>query len=425
MKTCAIISEYNPFHNGHLYLYNKSKEITGADYCISLMSGNFTQRGIPAICDKYTRALMSVSSGIDLCLELPFVYASGSAYDFANGAINILNRLNTIDYLCFGAECDDIALFNEAADIITNEPQQYKSSLKSYLKDGSSYPYARQKAVMNCLTDLSEADLETVSKITSKPNNILALEYLAAIKRTNSKIEPVIIKRKNAEYTDEKINNSISSANAIRIAVKNKTNKESVIKALENDMPQEALNLLADNFNREFPVSPNALIPFLQSTLLNPDMLCNDICDMNPPIMNKLLKTDIYSEYSVVKENLKSKDITETRINRVILHLITGYTNKDRKLFYDNNTAFYANILAFRKSSSVLIKEINKNSLIPVITKKSDYNKYFSNYPDINKTAAERMWALDITASKLYGSIVYNSLGTHLKNDYETNIPIV
>ena len=130
MKTLAVISEYNPFHNGHLYMLDKAKELTGADYAISLMSGNFTQRGIPAICDKHKRAHMSVISGIDLCLELPFVYASGSAYDFANGAINILNSLNTVDYLCFGAECDDIDLFNKAAEIITNETVQYKEDIK-------------------------------------------------------------------------------------------------------------------------------------------------------------------------------------------------------------------------------------------------------------------------------------------------------
>ena len=433
MKTLAIISEYNPFHNGHLYMLNKAKELTGADYAISLMSGNFTQRGIPAICDKHKRAHMSVISGIDLCLELPFVYASGSAYDFTNGAINILNSLNTVDYLCFGAECDDIDLFNKAAEIITNEPVQYKEVLKESLKSGNSYPCARQTAITQalkyCFDSTKDPDYENISEkiseITSRPNNILALEYLAALKRTNSDIKPVIIKRKTANYADEKINNSISSANAVRKAVENLNTKEEIIKTLENDMPREALDILAENFKIEFPVSSNALMPFLQSRLLNPGMLSEDICDINEAFTNKLLKANLYSNYEGFIKNMKSKDITETRINRIILHLITGYSNKDRKLFYDNGTAFYAGILAFRKSSSNLIKEINNNSKIPVITKKSDFNKYLENYPEVSFVAAKRMWELDLTASNLYGSLLYNSFGTELTNDYVTNIPIV
>ena len=429
MKTLAVISEYNPFHNGHLYMLDKAKELTGADYAISLMSGNFTQRGIPAICDKHKRAHMSVISGIDLCLELPFVYASGSAYDFANGAINILNSLNTVDYLCFGAECDDIDLFNKAAEIITNETVQYKEVLRESLKSGNSYPCARQAAITQSLNysfdNKKDSDYEKISEITSRPNNILALEYLAALKRTNSEIKPVIIKRKTANYADEAINNSISSANAIRKAVTNINTKEEMIKILENDMPRESLDLLVENFKIEFPVSPNALMPFLQSKLLNPGMLPDDICDINEAFTNKILKANLYSDYEGFIKSMKSKDITETRINRVILHLITGYSNKDRKLFYDNKTALYAGILAFKKSSSNLIKEINNKSVIPVITKKSDFNKYFENYPEISFAAAKRMWELDLTASNLYGSLLYNSFGTELTNDYVTNIPIV
>ena len=138
MKTLAIIAEYNPFHNGHFYQLHKAKEITGANRAIAVMSGNFLQRGIPAMWDKYLRANMAVLAGIDMVLELPFVYATGSAYDFAMGAIHMLNKLESIDYLCFGAETDDLAGMLSVARIFVEEPEEYKQALQTELANGKS-----------------------------------------------------------------------------------------------------------------------------------------------------------------------------------------------------------------------------------------------------------------------------------------------
>lgn len=194
MKTVAIIAEFNPFHNGHKYIVNQAKKITNSDYCISIMSGNFLQRGIPSMWDKYTRATIAVQEGIDLCLELPFPYATGSAYDFAMGAVSILNSLNSVDYLCFGAETDDLALFERITEILINEPDEYKTQLKTYLSQGLSFPSARSNALVSILQDTSISDL------LSKPNNILALEYIHSLKKINSPIKPIIIKRIIANY---------------------------------------------------------------------------------------------------------------------------------------------------------------------------------------------------------------------------------
>ena len=430
MKTLAIIAEYNPFHNGHLYMLNHARDLTGADYSIALMSGNFTQRGLPAICDKFTRAKASVLSGIDLCLELPFVYATGSAYDFANGAISILNKLNSVDYLCFGAENDDIKLFDIITDIIVKEPDEYINILRSEQKKGLSYPLARLNGILdyirhlNIFDTLTSKEMQSIKDILSKPNNILAIEYLAALKRTNSDIVPIIIKRKSAGYKEENINGSISSAFAIRTVV-TETSKEELINKLVNDMPKSSLECFYNMYGKEYPLSLSSLMPFIQATCSLGTINNKEICDLNDTLLNKLYKADLCLTYEALVKALKTKDITETRINRALLHLITGYEEKDRRSFYKNGTGFYVNILSFKKTASALIRHINEHSFIPVITKKSDFDKIIDSCQNIDIKTAKKMWQFDIVASNLYRQLIYNTLGTYIENDFKTVLPIV
>ncbi|MBR1816902.1 MAG: nucleotidyltransferase family protein [Lachnospiraceae bacterium] len=429
MKTFAVIAEYNPFHNGHLYLINEAKKLTGASYGISLMSGNFLQRGTAAICDKYTRACMSVCSGMDLCLELPFVYATGSAYDFANGAVSILDKLKTIDYLCFGAETEDISALDKISDILCNEPDEYSNTLKNELKKGLSYPAARQNALIKYTGNYD------IKAVISEPNNILAIEYLSALKCIKSNIKPVIIKRNTAGYNDTSLNGNISSATAIRKFLQtenkdiselcfSKNDMETVINKLKTDMPNKALKLLADMYQKEYPISENHLLAFIHNLLIN-NTDYEKFCDISKDLSNKIKGLDITMSYEEILEFLKTKDITASRINRGLIHAILSYTDADRKLFYDNGLSFYANILSFKKTSSELIRHIHEKSLIPIITKKSDFKKYFDEYKNINSTVAGRMWELDMKASKLYRAIVFEQLGYAIPNDYQYNLPIV
>ena len=427
MKTIAIIAEFNPFHNGHLYLLNKAMEITHADYSIALISGNFTQRGTPAICDKFTRAYMAAVSGIDMCLELPYVYATGSAYDFANGAVSILNSLNSIDYLCFGAETDEVNIFDEISDIIVNEPKNYLIVLKSGLKNGLSFPSARQNAIVDFMFNEKSNDLkitkEKLIDIISKPNNILAIEYISALKRTNSNIKPIIIKRESSDYKETQLNGSRSSALAIRNAVKN-IDISDLEHVLINEMPQRAFQIFIEKAKKEYPVSHSLLLPFLQAKCLDNIIHDSDICDFNLSLINKLSKIDLCKSYDEIIKELKTKEITEARINRALLHLIMGYSSKDRDDFYKYNTSFYASILSFRKSATNLIKSINNKSTIPVITKKADFDKYLSSYPEISNLIAKKMWEFDLKASELYRMSIYNNSGYIIPNDYTFGIPI-
>ena len=186
----GIIGEYNPFHNGHMYHLNKSKEKASANYTVAIMSGNFVQRGAPAIVDKWTRAKMALLNGVDLVLELPCIYSISSAENFAMGAIKTLNALKIVDKIAFGCETDDITILEAFADTLTDEPAEFRSLLAHELSKGISFPKARENALLMYLNDIRK-----YANVLSSPNNILAIEYLKALNLTNSSIFPFAVKR--------------------------------------------------------------------------------------------------------------------------------------------------------------------------------------------------------------------------------------
>ena len=204
MNVTAIISEYNPLHKGHLYHIETARKETNADFVIAIMSGDFVQRGTPACVEKHTRAHMALVSGVDLVLELPLTYSTGSAELFADGAVSILNGLGVVDAICFGCECGSVEPLMEIARILNNEPTWYSEDLQMYLKEGYSYPAARAAA------------LPEYSDILTSPNNILGIEYCKAILKYDARIEPIGIQRMGSNYHDEELNSKFSSATAIR-----------------------------------------------------------------------------------------------------------------------------------------------------------------------------------------------------------------
>ena len=215
-KVLGIISEYNPFHNGHLYHLIKSKKITNAEYTIAVIGGNFTQRGNASLIDKWSKTEMALLNGIDLVIELPLLYSISSAENFAEGAIKILDSLQIVDAISFGTETSDINTLNKFADILYNEPKEYKALLSHELSKGMSYPKARENALMLYLNDIRR-----FAPILSSPNNILGIEYLKAIKKYKSNIIPISIQRIKTGYNDINFSGNIASATAIRNLVLN------------------------------------------------------------------------------------------------------------------------------------------------------------------------------------------------------------
>lgn len=253
MSTVGIIAEYNPFHNGHMLHLNRAKELTGADHALSVMSGNFLQRGLPAFCDKYSRAFLAVSCGLDAVFELPFIYAVSGAGEFAAAGISLLNSLGAVDYVAFGAEDNAPELFDEISQLMAEEPEEYSLRLKNLLKSGHSFASARAAA-------LSEVFGDTCAAIINKPNNILAIEYCTALKKTGSHIKPVIITRKYSDYNSTELNPAVSSASAINRAIYDSGSYSNI----KGNVPEAVYSFIADNFNRRLPVYHDDMSQLLQ-----------------------------------------------------------------------------------------------------------------------------------------------------------------
>lgn len=245
MKIAAIVAEYNPFHNGHLYQIQKAKQITDADYMIVVMSGNFTQRGTPALIDKYSRAKMALMGGADLVLELPVCYATGSAEYFASGAIALLNQLGCVDSICFGSECGDIVPLKKIAGARAHESDEYQKLLKTHLKCGCTYPVARNTALAETLDGFIPFDM-----ILGYPNNILGIEYIKAIIRQNSTIEPFTNLRIGSDYHSYRLADTFSSAISIRQSLATQDNLEMV----RPQLPGAVYDIMKEDFHKTFPV---------------------------------------------------------------------------------------------------------------------------------------------------------------------------
>ncbi len=406
MSNLAIIAEYNPFHKGHLYHLNTALDKTGAGFSIAVMSGNFIQRGIPAVMDKYCRAKAAVSCGIDLVLELPFVYATASARDFAVSAVTMLNKLGQIDFLAFGAENDDPKLLSDIADVLITEPDLFTAELKKGLSCGLSYAAARAKALHACFMD------DQVAAVIEQPNNILAIEYLSALKQTHSGIRPVIIKRNQTPYHSTDLSSEICSATAIREHLRTENGSFGDIR---HQLPEKAYQILCSESDICGPVFEDDFSDLLQYRMLSArirEESYPDTADMTEELYNRLLKLNYNRSFRSIADALKTKNITHTRINRALLHYITGLKASDMQLFKDNGYICYASILACKRSSTPLIRRLSETAEFPFITKAAAAKNTLSS-------TGMKMFQYDLLAAELYTNAVYKKYGRHLPDVYQ------
>ncbi|BCN30485.1 nucleotidyltransferase [Anaeromicropila herbilytica] len=419
MKIVGLIAEYNPFHNGHKYHIEKAKELTNADYAVVIMSGNFVQRGTPAILDKYTRTEIALKNGADLVLELPICYSTASAEFFALGAISTLDKLGIIDSICFGSECGDIEVLTQIAELLINEPPKLSEFITNYMKTGITYPLARTKAIVEylkmCDNNTFSYDITELEKLLLSPNNILGIEYIKAIKRLNSSIVPTTIKRKDSNFHDTELNNSFSSATAIRKAF-----RENLISTVYSSIPENSVQLLEDRYQKTFPILDNDLSLLLKYKLLfeNTNTLTNYI-DVSGGLENRI--SNLYNQYKDFQDFallLKTKHLTLTRVTRALLHILLNIRIDTYGTIITSGTIKYARILGFRKESSHLIKSIKNMDQIVLITKMADAKSLLDETGSI-------LLDLDVLATDLYNSIVYQKFGYEIKNDYLHEIVII
>lgn len=396
MNIVAIIAEYNPMHNGHILNIQKAKELSLADYALSVMSGSFTELGNVACFNKFMRSKCALENGLDMVIELPQIYALSSAEDFATGAINILNNTGIVTHLAFGAETDNLDLLLNIAKIHIKNKDEILEKVKEISNSGTSFASALDFVIKEYLTDEEYKEF-------SKPNNILAIEYLKALIRSKSKIKPVLIKRELSFHNDQKLclNSKFASSTAIREVLSlEELSLNEKIDILKNSVPDNTLNLIKNysyNTNENlFNILKYEVLKLGKSGLK--DIL--DVCEgLENKLYNEIANSTSYNEYIF---NVKSKRYTLARIKRICAYIILGITKEKKERL--KNTR-YVRILKISKEKKDLLSYLNANSKIPVISKFTDY---ITNSKDICESIE-----LDVLA---------NNIAFNFNEDYTNNI---
>lgn len=356
----GIIAEYNPFHNGHFYHLQKSKEKTGASGCVCVISGNFTQRGEPSIVNKWMKAYMALCGGANLVIELPVMYSISSAENFASGAVKVLSTLGIVDDISFGAECDDLATLNNIANVIYNEPPEYRNILSHELARGVSYPTAREKAIMMYLNDIKR-----YANVLSNSNNILAIEYLKAIKSQKSTLNPVLIKREKVYYNDTRIVDDFASATAIRKMMIEKEYSQihkvvprSTYKILGEELKKGHIILGLEKYEREI---------IYKLRIMNVGEIAN-LPDVSEGLEYSIKKAAASSHnLRELISSIKSKRYTQSRIQRILIYALLGIQKKDIEI--SRKITPYVRVLGFDEKGKRMLSEIMRaNPKLNLIT---------------------------------------------------------
>ena len=382
----GIICEYNPFHNGHLYQLEEAKKACNADFTIAVMSGNFTQRGDVALFDKWTRTEMALKNGIDLVIELPTVYATSSAENFADGAIKILNSLGIVDYLAFGSESGDITLLDKIATILYNEPKEFSQLINMQLRSGLSYPKARELAIATYFRGSKQ-----YTEALESPNNILGIEYLKALKRQKSHIIPITIKRINSDYNSTSTKNNFASATAIRERLQNNKNIHRLVPYETYELIEEKLK--KKDFLTNLSIFEKEIIYSLRKMTL--EEIAN-LPDVTEGLENKIkFAVSNFTTLDKVIENIKSKRFTQTRIQRILVYALLEITKKDMNIA--RKAIPYIRVLGFNKHGKKIISAIASNN--PKLKIIISLKRFLDSNPD---NSTKQLLSKDILATNIY-----------------------
>jgi len=400
MKILGIISEYNPFHNGHKLHASLARERSGCDFAIALMSGNFVQRGEPAVVDKYLRTKMALSCGFDMVFELPVYYASASAEYFAYNAIRILNACGIITEVAFGSETGRLEGLRETALSLLDETEGFRTSLRAALDSGDSFPKARGKAI---------------SAAPSQPNDILAVEYLKALYKTQSVIKPIVITRVGAGYHQTEITGEIASATAVRRALLQQDRGRFSVSVnephhftnpltgtevcplprLSSAVPEAAWSILNDAFvNGNYVRGLDAYErEFRYSLFTHPQL--EAILDISEGLQNRFLEmSGKFAKPSEIISAVKTKRYTHTRLNRAALHILLDIRRVDFEVCASMNVP-YIRVLGMKETAGPLMNALKANTSCPVVT----------NLAPARKMLCRDAWAMlgkEIAATDIY-----------------------
>ena len=383
MKAVGLIVEYNPFHNGHAYHLQAAREASEADVVIAVMSGNFLQRGEPALVSKWQRTKMALLNGVDIVFELPYCFATQKAETFANGAVSMLDAAGT-NYLCFGSESGELSSFLQTIDYLDEKQNTFNENIKQYIDTGVSYPKALALAFRQLPDSERYLDL-------AKPNNILGLEYIKAIKHQKSTLIPMTIPRKNANYHDQEFSSAtIASATSIRKAIFTDSDEKS---AIDQYVPEQTLQLLKEYLQsyQVFHQWENYW-SYLQFRLIHasPEEL-REIYEMEEGLEYRLLsaarEADTFHEFM---QKIKTKRYTWTRLQRLCVHILTNTKKEDMALISEK--ASYLRLLGMTSKGREYLNKTKSHLSLPIISKLSSF-KGKEVHPDIK---AARIYSLGI-----------------------------
>ncbi|MFC3040228.1 nucleotidyltransferase [Virgibacillus xinjiangensis] len=360
MNACGLIVEYNPFHNGHLYHLKEAKRTSGSDCMIAVMSGNFLQRGEPAIMDKHYRAKAALLSGVDLVLELPYAFAVQSSDLFAKGSVFTLAQMG-VSTICFGSESGDIHDFISSYHTFKQNERGFQQSLKSHLEQGVAYPEASRQAYQ-------EIGLARQSMDLTQPNNILGFSYVKAILENGLEITPSTIKRTNSQYHDQSLSGEISSATSIRREI---LNSGLITDKATKTLPKETLNLL-----EEYRTATSAWHHWEKYFHL----LHYKVMTMTTSQLSRIQGVDEGLEYRLKKtakqainmnewlHAIKTKRYTWTRLQRMFTHLLTNTTKKDMEGIMGAASIPYVRLLGMSQAGQSYLSQVKKGLETPLIT---------------------------------------------------------
>lgn len=418
MKHIGIIAEYNPFHNGHAYQLQTVHARYPDKRILVMLSGDFVQRGEPAVFNKYLRTQWALDAGADVVFELPALFATSSAEYFATAAVRALAATGVVDTLCFGAETEDLSAFLRIAGLLLEEPEAYKKQLKEKLKCGHSFPKARAMAVSTYFQDPACAAL------LRQPNNILGIEYIKAILKFDLAITPVPLKRQGSGYHDLSISQPLSSASALRRQLK-KTHETQppdiasvpIPSCLAALMPETAYASLQNRQDAK-PLFWSDFYPFLQYALWNPQHPLESYFDLSKELKGSLSALSCYPpDIDTLIRQLSCKNYTAPRIRRALLHVLLGHTESEMEYFRQNSSVSYLRLLGFTSDSSFLLRDIKTYGHLSVINKVADCRTLLSS-GDLTR------FEKDIQGSTLYRQAFGNRYGILLPSEYERSVII-
>ena len=382
-KVVGIIAEYNPFHNGHSYHIQNTKVLTGADFVVAVMTGNFTQRGNTSVVDKWEKTKMALNGGADLVIELPTIYSISSAENFANGAIKILNTLGIVDSISFGMEADDISTLNNISNVLYMEPPEYKAILEHELSKGSSFPKARENALMMYLNDIKR-----YANVLKGSNNILAIEYLKALKKQKSNLVPIGVKREKVYYNSTKIIDEYASATGIRNLLLHNQLEE-----VRKVVPAKTYSLLLNNIRQgtyvlDITTYNNEIIYKLRSMSVKEIANLPDVSEG----LEYLIKDASNKTNNLIEliNKVKSKRYTQTRVQRILLYALLGITKKDMEI--SKKMTPYIRVLGCSENGKMLLSQMNSKAKVITSFKKfekSNKNRKIKRILEIDKKATD------------------------------------